>query len=484
MSKDQSKPTTAAVQNDEPQPQAETSTIATSESTAYPTSDTIKIPDDMAELWLQEAPDDLPGPVMNEKIIAARRLGLKRNYLYLLEGTEKWFWPQRVAKDAKDTWKKQKNVASMKGQNLNVQNSLHAYDLFLIRVDSAKVNPLHADLGVVDRNWTDIREVRYFTSLASKEQNTEEEKTPGAAKAQSSKTKKSKSSASSAPQEATSNPSSAVHIKRLEKRILEAILVRAARRSSWLSAKHEKAYSFYEKNHYDMAQGHGLPTPYIVLDTVGFASTYPMEYIGILLRFVQDIDPLSPIPEPSNEHEPWHRDFCPSEAHERRPTINPTKTFQVQWEQLTDMSVKSLLDTPQQDREGIVSLIVSEAPHTLHNDSWVLLLVLTIGTEEYIERCLKSADIKVESGWYERSCQKLLHQLKESSKEELTLVEDSDVYTAWKRLKQGIHRGDVNPEWLEEDADQWSDGNISGTEIEPGRKTTGSRSADNDLDTA
>ncbi|KAI4955092.1 hypothetical protein J4E91_000948 [Alternaria rosae] len=413
-------------------------------------SDAIRIPDGMAELWLQEAHEDLPGPVMNEKIIAVRRLGPKRNYLYLLEVAEEWFWPQRVAKDAKDTWKTQKDVASMKGQNLNIQSSLREYDLFLIRVDSAKVNPLHADLGVVDRNWTEIGEVRHFTSLARKDKNTEEGKNPGAAKGQSSETKKSTSSAFSAPRERASNFSIAVHSKRLEKQILEAILVRAARRPSWWSAKHEKAYSFHEQKHYDNAQDHGLRTPYIVLDTVGFASTYPMEYIGVLLHFVQDIDPLSPVSEPRNEHEPWHRDFCPSEAHGRRPAINPTKTFRVQWEQLKEMSVKSLLATAQKDREEIVSLIVSQAPHTLHNDSWVLLLVLTIGTEEYIERFLKSADIKVESGW----------------------------------LKQGIHRSDVYPEWLEENTDQWSDGNIFDAEMEPEPKTTESRSSDSDLDTA
>ncbi|KAH6872558.1 hypothetical protein BKA58DRAFT_400780 [Alternaria rosae] len=470
MSNDRSEPTVAQ-QGDESRTKPESSTIATSGSASYPASEAIRIPDGMAELWLQWAPEDLPGPVMNEKIIAVRRLGPKRNYLYLLEVAEEWFWPQRVAKDAKDTWKTQKNVASMKGQNLDIQSSLREYDLFLIRIDSAKVNPLHADLGVVDRNWAEIGEVRHFISLARKDKNTEEGKTPSAAKGQSSKTKKSKSSASSAPQETASNSFIAVHM-------------RAARRPSWWSAKHEKAYSFYEQKHYDNAQDHGLRTPYIVLDTVGFASTYPMEYIGILLRFVQDIDPLSPVSEPRNEHEPWHRDFCPSEAHERRPVINPTKTFKVQWEQLKDMSVKSLLAIPQQDREEIVSLIVSQAPHALHNDSWVLLLVLTIGTEEYIERCLKSADIKVESGWYERSCQKLLLQLKQSSKGELTLVEDSDVYTAWKRLKQGIHRSDVYPEWLEEDTDQWSDGNIFGTEMEPEPKTTESRSSDIDFDTA
>lgn len=339
-----------------------------------------------------------------------------------------------------------KKLKTKKGQNLDIRSSLREYDLFLIRVDSAIVNPLHVDLGVVDRNWTEIGEVRHFISLARKVKNTEEGKTPGAAKGQSSKTKKSKSSASSAPRETASNSFIAVRSKRLEKQVLEAILVRAARRPSWCSAKHEKAYGFYEQKHYDNAQEHGLRTPYIALDTVGFASTYPMEYIGILLRFVQDIDPLSPVSEPRNEHEPWHRDFCPSEAHERRPAINPTKTFKVQWEQLKDMSVKSLLATAQQDRKEIVSLIVSQAPHTLHNESWVLLLVLTIGTEEYIERCLKSADIKVESGWYERSCQKLLLQLKQSSKGELTLIEDSGVYTAWERLKQGIHRSDVYPE--------------------------------------
>ena len=78
------------MQNDGPQPRAETSTIATSESTAYPTSDTIKIPDDMAELWLKASTPNTKDPVVDGEIIAVRRLAGGDghvNFNYLL-GTE------------------------------------------------------------------------------------------------------------------------------------------------------------------------------------------------------------------------------------------------------------------------------------------------------------------------------------------------------------------------------------------------------------
>lgn len=115
------------------------------------------------------------------------------------------------------------------------------------------------------------------------------------------------------------------------------------------------------------------------------------------------------------------------------------------------MSVEDLLDTPQEDREDIVSLIVYEAPHTLHDESWVLLLVLTLVTKEHIMRCLQLSSITVGREWYDRSCRKLLLQLKESWVKDIPHLESVDVHAMWQALKQDIQEDDVDPDDLYEE---------------------------------
>ncbi|KAI4633010.1 hypothetical protein J4E80_000370 [Alternaria sp. BMP 0032] len=456
MSKDRSKPTTAAVQNDGPQPRAETSTIATSESTAYPTSDTIKIPDDMAELWLKASTPNTKDPVVDGEIIAVRRLAGGDghvNFNYLL-GTEPptWYWPKRVSVQAREDWRALHTVGSVKLLNLVIKSRLDIFDAFLVVVGNPQVDPLHA----AGRMWPkeQVGKARSFTSLRRSDKTTKPKNAEGAVGSKTVKTTKGKATSTRAFPKAKPNSSIGPHRESgtiSAKQMLEAILVRAAKRPSWWSAKNLRDYSFYEEEHYDKAQAVGLETPFKVHNHVGFPTEWEMEYIGILLRFVGEIDPSSPVSIPRTNHEPWHREFLPSKAHEQRPPVNPTKTFKVLWKQLERMSVEDLLDTPQEDREDIVSLIVYEAPHTLHDRSWVLLLVLTLVTKEHIGRCLQESSITVGREWYVRSCRKLLLQLKESWVKDIPHLESVDVHAMWQALKQDIQEDDVDPDDLYEE---------------------------------
>jgi hypothetical protein len=242
--------------------------------------------------------------------------------------------------------------------------------------------------------------------------------------------------------------------------MLGAILVRAAQRSSWWLAKDSRDYSFYGKEHHDKANAIHLKTPVEVVEKFCYPTDQEMETVDILLRFVGDIDTPSPAPAPTGKYEPWQREFSPSEAHEQRPQINPTQMFGVLWKQLEgEVDTKYLLAASQEQRETLISLIMDQAPHTLHENSWVLLLVLTIGPKNHIKRCLRECNIKVKGGWYERSYQKLLPQLKESLVDVVPRLESLDVDAAWRALKEMIHGEDEDPE-------DWTDGGISDTEME------------------
>lgn len=455
MSNDSSEPTIVQ-QDDEPQTKPERSTTATDESTSYPNSDTIKIPGDMAELWLKASTPNTKDPVVDGEIIAVRRLAGGDghvNFNYLL-GTEPptWYWPKRVSVQAREDWRALHTVGSVKLLNLVIKSRLDIFDAFLVVVGNPQVDPLHA----VGQTWPkeQVGKARSFTSLRRKDKTTTSEEAESAAGSETVKTTKGKAASTSAVPKAKPNSSIGPHRESgtiSAKQMLEAILVRAAKRPSWWSAKNLRDYSFYEEEHYDMAQAVGLETPFKVHDRVGFPTEWEMEYIGILLRFVGEIDPSSPVSRPRTNDEPWERAFLPSKAHEQRPPVNPTKTFKVLWKQLEKMSVEDLLDTPQEDREDIVSLIVYEAPHTLHDESWVLLLVLTLVTKEHIMRCLQLSSITVGREWYDRSCGKLLLQLKESWVKDIPHLESVDVHAMWQALKQDIQEDDVDPDDLYEE---------------------------------
>jgi hypothetical protein len=65
---------------------------------------------------------------------------------------------------------------------------------------------------------------------------------------------------------------------------------------------------------------------------------------------------------------------------------------------LETRSAEDLLALDPTLRNGFVSTLVSEVPHMLHEHNWVLLLVITLETEEAFEKELNKCSIKVEKG--------------------------------------------------------------------------------------
>ena len=106
---------------------------------------------------------------------------------------------------------------------------------------------------------------------------------------------------------------------------------------------------------------------------------------------------------------------------------------------------EDLLVSDQKTRDSIGYLIVSGAPHILHEDSWVLLLVYALGTKRDVARWLKLSKIDVEDTWYERSNRKLLPKLKSSLEEQSSILGASDIHIMWEKLKRKIHEKDVDP---------------------------------------
>lgn len=78
----------------------------------------------------------------------------------------------------------------------------------------------------------------------------------------------------------------------------------------------------------------------------------------------------------------------------------------------------------------------------LHGQSWVLLLVLILGSEEGLERELHACGIPVENEWYERSHQKILFMLSTSLKDEFPELEVSEIHATWESLKRIIQADD------------------------------------------
>ena len=112
---------------------------------------------------------------------------------------------------------------------------------------------------------------------------------------------------------------------------------------------------------------------------------------------------------------------------------------------LEKRSAEDLLALGPTLRNGFVSTLINEVPHTLHEHNWVLLLILTLETEEALEKELNKCSIKVEKGWYERSYWKLLLQLKRSLNEEtFPGLTASGIHKAWEGLKRKIHEKDLD----------------------------------------
>jgi hypothetical protein len=226
MSDNDPKPAKAS-RNDEPQLKPETPAAEASESTTLISSEMITVPRNMADLWLRDPERNDDGPDMRGDVIAVRRKGppgSHSNYNYLLTPsminstsmsqkespeaddelleTEGWYWPKRVSDNAKKAWLALNEVASMKQQNLDMEDNLDEFGLFLIRVGCDKVDPLH---NVDDRNWDEIRTARNFTSASSKDKSTGTAKDTGPARTNPGRVAKSKKSATIAVPRITSD---------------------------------------------------------------------------------------------------------------------------------------------------------------------------------------------------------------------------------------------------------------------------------------
>jgi hypothetical protein len=472
----------AVLGQNEPAPGREQGTIA---------SEKIQVPREIEELWFR--PIDVESRqqdfLKNNKnpsastIIARRKWdNASNNWQYLLSDTSGsllWFKDvNHVAKSSKDEWSKvtgtKITLDLFKVEDEEARKKLVALEF---QIGNSKVDPPHSDNAA----WSDLvaNVAPARPAMTSPNINIEKGRTLRSSTKNESGMKKKISNRTPRDNRADdkthaaddSDDSAASDVSRApcnypiapdgepgsisEQQMLGAILARAARRSSWWLAKDSRDYSFYGKEHHDKANAIHLKTPVEVVEKFCYPTDQEMETVDILLRFVGDIDTPSPAPASTGKYEPWQREFSLSEAHEQRPQINPTQMFGVLWKQLEgQVDTKYLLAASQEQRETLVSLIVDQAPHTLHENSWVLLLVLSIGPKKHIKRRLRGCNIKVKGGWYERSYQKLLAQLKESLVNDVPRLESLDMGAAWRALKEMIHGEDEDPEdWTDEDTD-------------------------------
>jgi hypothetical protein len=161
-----------------------------------------------------------------------------------------------------------------------------------------------------------------------------------------------------------------------------------------------------------------------------FSAEYGDNLGNIRLRFLGKIDQLSPDLVQSSVYEP------------QSSAIYPMNVFKELSDDLEDRSAADLLALDRTTREKIVFKIVRGAPHTLHEDNWVLLLVLTLGTEEGLVEELDGCGIKVENRWYQRSCWKLLQKLKWWLEDDFPKLKDSELFATWEGLKRKIQVND------------------------------------------
>ncbi|CAI9637932.1 unnamed protein product [Alternaria burnsii] len=287
---------TETIRSDELQLMSGTTTIKSDKSATSDGHDEIRVPADMAKLWLKASMPSNNGPVVIGDIIAVRRRGgPKTNYNYLLTSSIRkpsstegenpeatndslelgtWYWPKHVTKEAKNTWNNLENTVSMIDQNLNIKSDLERFNVFLVRIDSDMVNPLY---GVADRE----REVvgKPLDVMKSK-----------------------KSAASALPEGTMDNAVADTKSSTLsEKQMLEVILRQANNCSDWSKCgnkDYKKARAFAFKTGTEVLEAaydhHKEPH--------NLTAKQGKDLSSIRLRFKGLVDPLSPIPRSGNDY--------------------------------------------------------------------------------------------------------------------------------------------------------------------------------------
>lgn len=186
--------------------------------------------------------------------------------------------------------------------------------------------------------------------------------------------------------------------------MLEAILERAKRPYHWFPWR-EDEYNFRDDDQYKKAKALGLETLFEMFKTthdyylgsMNWSAERGRSPSDIRLRFVRDIDLPSSHPIPNSEQEPQQTKDNLSGRYDQRPKIDPSMIIaNIQY--LETRSAEDLLALDPTLRNGFVSTLVSEVPHMLHEHNWVLLLVITLETEEAFEKELNKCSIKVEKG--------------------------------------------------------------------------------------
>ncbi|CAN9104376.1 unnamed protein product [Alternaria alternata] len=388
----------------------------------------------MAKLWLKDStPNNNGTEVIGDIIAVRRRGGPKTNYNYLLTSSIRkppstegenpeatndllesgiWYWPSRVTQEAKKTWNGLENKVSMLELNLDIKSDLNRFSVFLVRIDSDKVNPLY---GVANWEWEAIGKpldiIRFHAETKSAAITLPEVTVDNAVADRESSTSS-------------------------EKQMLEAILRRAKNSSGW-SICGKNDYGIYDQEDYQKARTLSLKAAAEVLKAAFNHHKEPCNLTekqgeglsSIRLHFVGRVDPLSP---PSRS----------SDIAREGPEIFPTLMFKDVFDDLQSWSAENLLGLNQTEREGFVNSIVRQAPHMLQGRHGVLPLVLVLRSEEGLGRELQACNIQVEDEWYERSHQEILLMLSTSLKDELPELEVSEIHATWESLKRIIQAND------------------------------------------
>ena len=433
MSDNDPEPTKSS-RSDELQLKSETTTIKPDESTASDRHDEIRVPADIAKLWLKDSmPNNNDTEVIGDIIAVRRRGGPHTNYNYLLtssirkpsstegENSEAtndllesgtWYWPSRVTQEAKKTWNGLENTVSMLELNLDIKSDLNRFSVFLVRIDSEKVNPLY---GVANWEWEAVGKPLDIIRFHAK----------------------TKTAAIALPEVTVGKAVADRESSTLsEKQMLEAILRRAKNSSGW-SICGKNDYGIYDQEDYQKARALSLKTAAEVLKAAFNHHKEPCnltekqgdDLSSIRLHFVGRVDPLSP---PSRS----------SDIAREGPEIFPTLMFKNFFDDLQGWSAENLLGLSQTERKGFVNSLVRQAPHMLQGRHGVLPLVLVLGSEEGLGRELHACNIQVENKWYERSHREILLMLSTSLKDEFPELEVSEIHATWESLKRIIQAND------------------------------------------